>query len=75
MTLAVNEVPTSKMLFLIGEGGDGKSMDAILERNVLGENNCTTLDCGVFTDRQELRKSAHFGLNKLSIRVQEFTSQ
>ena len=34
MTLAVNEIPTTKMLFLIGEGGDGKSMDAILERNV-----------------------------------------
>ena len=39
------------MLFLIGEGGDRKSMDAILERNILGEKNCATLDCGVFTDR------------------------
>lgn len=69
MYLTIRKIPTGKMLFLVGEGGDGKSMDAILERTVFGENNCATLDSGVFTERSEFRKSAHVAWNKLCVRI------
>ena len=57
------------MLFEIGNGGVGKGMEAILEQNVLGEANTCSLDCGIFTDRAEFRKSAGFGSQKVSIRI------
>ena len=57
------------MLFEIGSGGDGKAMEAILDRTVLGEENCAQLDCGVFTSGEEFRKSGHFACNKLSVRI------
>ena len=34
--LAIKKIPTGKILFEVGGGGDGKAMEAILERNVLG---------------------------------------
>ena len=74
LKLAINGVNTGKMIFLIGSGGDGKGMEAILDRNILGENNCTTLDCGIFTERLEFRRSGHFGWNKVAIRIQEFNN-
>lgn len=49
--LALKRIPTRKMLFEVGSGGDGKGCEAILERNLLGDDNFSTLDCGVFTDR------------------------
>ena len=67
--LALRRIGTSKMLFEIGSGGDGKAMEAILDRAVLGEENCAQLDCGVFTSREEFRKSGHFACNKLSVRI------
>ena len=73
--LAIKKVPSGKMLFEIGTGGDGKGMEAILERNLLGEDNCASLDFGIFADRAECRKSAHFALNKLYMRIQEFNNQ
>ena len=34
--LAIKKIPTGKILFEVGGGGDGKAMEAILERNILG---------------------------------------
>ena len=42
-----------------------------MDANLLGENNAATLDFAVFTDRKEWRQSAHFGLFKAAVRVQE----
>ena len=75
MKLAMKQVNTGKILFLIGRGGDGKGLDSILDKNIFGEENFCTLDCAVFTERQEFRKSGHFGQNKTCIRIQEFTKQ
>ena len=44
-------------------------MEGILDANVLGEHNSCTLDCGVFTDRSEWRKSAGVAENKLNVRI------
>ncbi|CAL1142580.1 unnamed protein product [Cladocopium goreaui] len=66
-----NKACTSKMIFEIGKGGDGKGMEAYLDRAVLGEDQSATLDCGVFLDRQEFRKSAEFAWNKANVRIQE----
>ena len=59
------------MIFEIGKGGDEKGMEAYLDRSVLGEDQSATLDCGVFLDRQEFRKSAEFAWNKANVRIQE----
>ena len=61
---AVQKVSTSKMLIEIGKGGDGKGMEAYLERGLLGEHHSSTLDCSLFLDRQEFRKSGHFAWKK-----------
>ena len=42
-----------------------------LESNVLGKENTAVLDCAIFYDRNEFRKSSHFGINKTYIRFQE----
>ena len=55
---------TSKMIFEVGKGGDGKGMEAYLEMALRGSDQSATLDCGVFLDRQEFRKSGHFAWNK-----------
>ena len=72
--LALNRIPTGKMLFMIGKGGDGKGMDAVLEGSLFGEENHTNLDFSVFTDRSEFRKSAGAAHNKIAVRVQECSS-
>ena len=43
---------TSQILFLVGSG-DGKGMEAVLDRALFGESGSSTLDCGVFLDRSE----------------------
>ena len=68
---AFKAIPTARMLFEIGHGGDGKGMLAILEANVLGAENAGSLDCAVFVDRNEFRKSGHFAWNKATVRVQD----
>ena len=73
MHLVIRGIPTGKMVFEIGNGGDGKGMESILDSSLFGEDNFATLDCGIFTDRMEFRKSCHFGWNKRAIRIQEFT--
>ena len=40
---AFKKVCTSKMIFEIGKGGDGKGMEAYLERGLLGEEQSATL--------------------------------
>lgn len=72
---AFRKVCTSKMLFEIGHGGDGKGMEAYLERSLLGESESATLDCGVFLDRSEFRKSGEFAWNKANVRIQEMDHQ
>ena len=60
------------MLFLVGSGGDGKAMEALLDQGVLGQHNCAYLDSDIFYSKSEFRKSGHFALDKLAIRIQEF---
>ncbi|CAE7371257.1 unnamed protein product, partial [Symbiodinium necroappetens] len=62
---------TSKILFLLGSGGDGKGMEAVLDRALFGESGSSTLDCGVFLDRSEFRKSGELAWNKSNVRIQE----
>lgn len=64
---AFHKVCTSKMIFEVGKGGDGKGMEAYLEKFLLGTEHSATLDCGVFLDRAEFRKSAEFAWNKASL--------
>ncbi|CAE7447303.1 unnamed protein product, partial [Symbiodinium sp. CCMP2456] len=59
------------MLFQIGKGGDGKGMEAILDKALFGELATSTLDCGVFLDRAEFRKSAELAWNRANVRIQE----
>ena len=44
---AFKRVCTSKMIFQIGRGGDGKGMEAILDRALVGDLASSTLDCGL----------------------------
>ena len=62
---------TAKMIFGIGRGGDGKGMAAVLDTALFGNEASATLDCGVFLDRMEFRKSAELAWNKACIRIQE----
>ena len=73
--LAIKQVPTGRILFEIGKGGDGKSLFALLEKSLLGEENFAILDNSIFLDRSEFRRSAHFGCNKIALRFQEFTNE
>ena len=68
---AFKRVCTSKMIFQIGKGGDGKGMEAILDRTLFGDLASSTLDCGVFLDRSEFRKSAELAWNMDNVRIQE----
>ena len=60
-----------KMLFLLGSGGDGKGMEAVLDRALFGESGSSTLDCGAFLERTEFRKSGELAWNKSNVRIQE----
>ena len=71
---AFSKVCTGKMLLEIGAGGDGKGMEAYLDKNLLGEHQTTTLDCGVFLDPQEFRKSGEFACGKCNVRIQGMDS-
>ena len=68
---AFSRACTSKMLFLLGSGGDGKGMEAVLDRALFGESGSSTLDCGVFLERTEFRKSGELAWNKSNVRIQE----
>ena len=71
MYLALNSVPTHKILFEVGAGGDGKGMEMKLHMSLLGRENCASLDPNVFTEPTEFRKSGHFCWGKLMCRLQE----
>ena len=71
---AFSKVCTGKMLLEIGAGGDGKGMEAYLDKNLLGEHQTATLDCGVFLDPQEFRKSGEFACRKCNVRIQGMDS-
>ena len=71
LLLALSGIPTHKILFEVGPGGDGKGMEATLHRNVLGSKNCATLEPAVFTEAKEFRKSGHFAWGKTMVRLQE----
>ena len=75
MHAAFQKAATGKMIFQVGHGGDGKGMEAILDRALFGPSCSSTLDCGVFLDRMEFRKSAELAWNKANIRVQEMDKE
>ena len=56
-------------MFLVGTGGNGKGMNALLDQCLFGPENFGMLDASWFSDRQEFRKSGHIGLNKMEIRI------
>ena len=56
---------------MLGSGGDGKGMEAVLDRALFGESGSSTLDCGVFLERTEFRKSGELAWNKSNVRIQE----
>ncbi|CAE7791620.1 unnamed protein product [Symbiodinium sp. CCMP2592] len=72
---AFQDVCTGKMLFQIGRGGDGKGMEAVLDAALFGSLSSASLDCGVFLDRMEFRKSAELAWNKSNIRIQEMDTK
>ena len=72
MHAAFRRVCISKMLFQIGKGGDRKEMEAILDKALFGELEISTLDCGVFLDRAEFRKSAELAWNRANVRIQRW---
>ena len=69
--LALARIESGKMMFMVGNGGNGKGMHSILDQCMFGGENFGLLEATWFSDRAEFRKSAHLGLNKLEIRVQE----
>ena len=69
MKLASKQIPIDKVIFEVGKGGDGKQMEATLDASALGKGNCCTLECSIFTDRSEFRRSAHFAEDKLMVRI------
>ena len=66
--ILLQNVPTGKMIFLIGFGGDGKGMEGLLYKTVLCSTNFASINCGKLTERAELRRSSHFGWNKKMIK-------
>ena len=72
MKLSLQKISQDKILCEVGSGGDGKGMEAVLDANILGEDNSCMLDCGIFVDRKEFRKSGGLGANKIKLRIQEF---
>ena len=62
MLLAYKGIPTSKMIFELGKGGDGKGTERRLEKGVMGHENSSTLDCGVFFDRKKISSISTFRL-------------
>ena len=57
------------MLFLVGKGGDGKVIHAILDQCLFGKENFTSLDLSCYVDSAEFRKSAHFAIDKMEVRI------
>ena len=71
MKAAFHKTCASKVLFLVGKGGSGKGMEAVLAKSSLRSDASATLDCEVFLDRSGLRKSAELSWNKANVRMQE----
>lgn len=65
------QMGSGKWIHELDDGGTGKGMEAVLDANVCGAQNSTTLDFAVFTDRTEMRKSGHFALGKVNVRIPE----
>ena len=67
--LGVRRLPSGKMLVLVGEGEDGKSMQGLLDRCALGSQNIGNIDFSVFTDKTEFRKSTQDAKEKIGVRL------
>lgn len=57
MHLALRQMPTGKILFIVGQGGDGKGMHGLLDQSALGPSNVGHIDFNIFSDRSEFRRS------------------
>lgn len=68
---AFYEIHVPVMIYPLGEGEDGKGLFDILETQMLGSDNAAVLDPNIFTDDNEWRKSAHFGLHKRRVCFKE----
>ena len=69
--LGVRQLPSGKMIILIGQGEDGKSMQGLIDRCALGSNNIGNIDFSIFLDRNEFRKSTREARNKIGVRLYE----
>ena len=72
---ALHRIETGVMTHAVGGGQDSKGSVGTLEANVLGRDNCTTLEPNVFIEPGEFRKSGHFAYNKLLVRINEAKSK
>ena len=68
--LALAQIETGRMIFMVGVGGS-KDLHSILDQYMLGNENFGFLEASYFSDRKEFKKSGHFALNKIEIRIQE----
>ena len=73
--LAVRQLPSGKILILIGNGEDGKSMMGVLEKCALGSINVGNIEYTVFLEKEEFRKSTQFAADKVAVRIQEASSE
>ena len=64
-------VPTEKMFYIVGPGGDSKGLVAALEQGVMGAENSARLDPSIFGGEEEFRRSAHFAIGKKDILFSE----
>ena len=69
--LALAQIETGRMIFMVGTGGNGKGMHSTLDQCMFGNENFGLLEASYFSDRKEFQKSGHFALNKIEIRIQE----
>ena len=72
--LAIRQLPTGKILILIGKGEDGKTMHGNLEKCTLGSANVGNVNFSVFLDRTEFRRSTQSAKGKIAVRIQESQS-
>jgi hypothetical protein len=71
--MAIFKQLIGKFIYECGKGSDGKGMEGILEGGVVGSDNNVNLDCAVFFDRNEWRKSGHLAWNMTIARIQEIS--
>ena len=66
--MSFNGKDDCKMTFECGKGGDGKGREFVFEKALFGDN-FGSLDCGVFLDRAEWRRSVYRDMHNVWLGV------